>query len=486
MDLIELSAVELSGKLARREVSAREVLAAYLDRIEAVNPAVNALVDVRPELALEAASAIDDATEPPGPLAGLPLGIKDLAAARGFRFTQGSPIFADTVATDDDPVVARLRAAGAVIVGKTNTPEFGLGSHTFNQVYGVTRNPYDLGRTAGGSSGGAAAALAARMLPIADGSDTGGSLRNPASFCNVVGLRPSLGRVAAPSPYAFGRLHVHGPMGRDVRDTALLLSVMAGEDRRDPRSVPADAAAYREIAHSEPGGHLGFARSRPRVAWTPDFGGAFPVEREVLAVVEPALASMAEAGLCDVVEDHPHLSEATQVFRVLRGLLVYATLGPLVAEHGDRMKPDAAWNVQVGADLTADQIAQAELGQGRLYAATVNFFDRYDLLVTPTCQVSPFEVSTRYPRTIDGRPMRDYLEWMTLPCYLTTTAHPAISIPVGFTAGGLPVGLQVVAPFRREDLLLEYAKRIEDLVGTGHIPPDIPAGVLSEPFPHID
>lgn len=487
--LTELSAVELSHQVQSGNLSAVEVVQAHLSRIEAVNPAVNAVQDLRPEEALQQAARLDSAPHEQRaalPLAGLPTAVKDLTPAAGFRFTQGSPVFAERIAEEDALIVSRMRAAGAVIVGKTNAPEFGLGSHTFNPVYGATRNPFDLKRSAGGSSGGAAAALAARMLPIADGSDTGGSLRNPASFCNVVGLRPSLGRVpniTSSSPHS--TLSVQGPMARSVRDTALLMSVLVGEDLRDPFSADADAAPYLAISRTNPHEAPPGAPTRPRAAWTPDFSGMLPVEQEVLNVLEPVVARLAAEGW--VVEaDHPDLRGAADAFRTLRGLQMLAALGPVAEQHAERMKSDALWNINVGRDVTGEDAARAQRLQGQAFRRTAELLSDYDVLITPTCQAAPFPTEHRYPRTINGVQMRDYLEWMTLPSIITVTNHPAISIPVGFTPSGLPVGLQVVGRFRREAELLAVAARVEDLCGTGDAVPQLDLDTTYEKFPVIE
>ena len=494
-ELTSRSACQLAADVRSGELSAEEVLQAHLERIDAVNPAVNAIDDLQPEKALAQARAIDSTAGTERQqltLAGLPVAVKDLSPAAGFRFTQGSPIFKDRVAEADALIVSRMRAAGAVVVGKTNTPEFGLGSHTFNPVNGVTRNPYDLTGTAGGSSGGAAAALAARMLPIADGSDTGGSLRNPASFCNVVGLRPSLGRVPnIPSGFPYSTISVKGPMARTVRDAALLMSTMVGSDPRDPLSVVDDPSGYLHVAESSPGSRLG--KQRLRAAWTPDFGGSFPVARNVLDVLEPVVHRLAEAGV-HVEADYPDLPEAKETFGTLRGLQLLASLGGLVEDDPDRVKEDARWNVEVGRRLTGEQVARAQRGQGESFQRMADFLvsgrsenqgGKYDILITPTCQVAPFPVEERFPRRINGVQMNDYLDWMTLPSIITVTSHPAISIPVGFTPGGRPVGLQIVGAYRQEASLLEYAKRIEDLCGTGSEAPQTDFSVTHDRFPAI-
>ncbi|WP_193078230.1 amidase [Brevibacterium aurantiacum] len=486
LDLDDATALDLVTSVQRGESTATQVVSAHLERIEAVNPTVNALLDVHPEEALAEADRIDrlSAAERKNmPLAGLPVAVKDLIPAAGFRHTQGSPIFSTRIASLDHIVVSRMKRAGAVVVAKSNTPEFGLGSHTFNSVTGLTRNPYSLEHSAGGSSGGAAAALAARMLPIADGSDTGGSLRNPASFCNVVGLRPSLGTVPnSPNGLAYGTLSVKGPMARTVRDTAHLLTSMVGFTATDPFSYPADTSALQEVAMSAVGSAHG--EQKITAAYTLDFSGMFPVADSVRSVVEAAVAELSGTDF-QIKHAHPQLAEAKEAFRTLRGLQMLATLGPVADEHGDQMKEDALWNVEAGRSVTAQQVSSAMSAQSRSWSAMADFLRHVDVLITPTVQVPPFDVRMRYPREIDGASMSDYLDWMTLPSIITTTNHPAVSIPVGFTHTGLPVGIQMVGRFRGEARLLEIAKRVEDRIGSWRAAPHIDRTRPLDRFPDI-
>jgi amidase len=480
MQLNHRSAAELGTLMRSGELSAVEVMEAHIAEIERVNPVVNAIVDFQPERAVAEARRLDRAWRKDarhGALYGLPVAHKDLIPAAGFRFTQGSPIFGDRVAQVDHTVVERIKAAGAIAVGKTNVPEFGLGSHTFNDVYGVTRNPYSLDRTAGGSSGGAAAALATWMLPIADGSDTGGSLRNPASFCNVVGFRPSPGRVPSwPDANAFGRLSVKGPMARTVTDLALLMSVLVGADPRSPWSAEADASAYFPVRREE--------RS-VRVAWSPDLGGQAVVARDVLDALEPVVAGMQSHGW-QVELVTPDLSGAVETFRVLRALQMQVTLGHVVEANPGRVKSDAVWNVEEGAKLDGPTIARAEQTATKLFHTMREFFQSFDLLVTPTCQVVPFHVATRYPRSIDGAPMHDYLEWMNLPSAITATGCPAISVPAAFTPDGLPVGLQLVGPRLQEDRLLALALAFEESCDASARRPDVQVDTPLPRFVDVD
>lgn len=487
LGLDDSTALELVARIQRGEFTAAQVVTAHLERIEAANPNINALLDVHPEEALSEAHRIDRlslAERQNLPLAGLPVAVKDLIPAAGFRHTQGSPIFSTRVALRDHIVVSRMKQAGAVVIAKSNTPEFGLGSHTYNSVTGLTRNPYSLEHSAGGSSGGAAAALASRMLPIADGSDTGGSLRNPASFCNVVGLRPSLGTVPnSPNGLAYGTLSVKGPMARTVRDTAHLLASMVGFTSVDPFSYSVDTTALSEVATSAVGATLG--EQKITAAYSLDFSGMFPVADSVRSVVEAAVAELSGADF-QVKPRHPLLSEAKEAFRTLRGLQMLATLGPLADKHSDQMKDDALWNVEAGRRVSGQDASEALGAQSRSWSEMAEFLTNADVLITPTVQVPPFDVRMRYPREIDGTAMSDYLDWMTLPSIITTTNHPAISIPVGFTSSGLPVGIQLVGRFRDEARLLEIAKRIEDRIGSWKSAPDVDCTTRVDRFPVIN
>ncbi len=453
-DLCFLPAVTLARRLHEGDVSAREVLAAHLAQIEATNPAVNAIVTLATERAEAAAAEADERfarNEPLGSLHGLPIAHKDLALTAGLRTTFGSPIFADFVPTQDDLFVDRIRAAGAIVVGKTNTPELGAGSQTFNPVFGPTRNPYDLARTAGGSSGGAAAALASGMVPIADGSDLGGSLRNPASFCNVVGFRPSPGRVPSwPSLNSRERLAVDGPMGRTVQDAALLLSVMAGPDPRVPISLPDPGDGFAPPLDADV--------ATPLVAWAPSCGGAMPVDAEVAFAVDAARDAFASIG-CRTQEAFPDLDGAREVFFTMRAHAFASNLGPLLDEHRDHMKATVVWNIEEGRKLTGTDLGAAERRWTTLTERVAVFFTTYDFLVMPVSQVAPFGVHLEFPTEVDGTPMATYLDWMESCWSITVTEHPAISVPCGFTDDGLPIGVQIVG--RRGDdlgvLRLAYA-----------------------------
>lgn len=451
-----MSATELTASMRDGTLSASEVLDAHIERIERLNPTINALV------ALDLDNAVDQATDldkhwnknsVKGPLYGLPTAHKDILPTKGIRTTRGSRIFADDIPVTDHIVVERMKNAGAITIGKTNVPELGLGSHTFNDVYGLTRNPYDLGKSAGGSSGGAAAALAARLIPIADGSDTGGSLRNPASFCNVVGLRPTPGRVPSwPEAAAWGRLSVKGPMARTVQDAGLLLSVLAGPDPRSPMSLDSPGHAFLGPYTSQVEG--------TRIAWSADLDGTVPVEPAVVNALVPALDAFTQLG-CTFDTAAPDLVDAASTFETLRAWQCAYSMGPLLDQHRGQLKADAIWNIEQGRRLTASDIGQAEIAQTRIHHAMRAFFERYDFLVTPVSQVVPFDGEITYPTEINGQVMANYLEWMRLPSIISVTGCPAISVPAAFTASGLPVGLQIIAPPRAEKQLLQIAHAFE-------------------------
>jgi amidase len=448
-------AIELAALIRSRQLSARELTDACLARIDELDGRVNAVVTLDAEGARTAADAADAALaagEEVGPLHGLPVAHKDTHATGGMRTTWGSPL-ADTVPTDDELVVARLRAAGTVRVGKTNVPEFAAGSHTFNRLFGVTHNPYRHGLSAGGSSGGAAAALAAGLVPVAEGSDFGGSLRNPAAFCNVVGLRPTPGRVPTwPAAMGWSQLSVQGPMGRTVADVALVLSAVAGPDRRVPISLGDPGAPFAAPLPERLDGL--------RVAWAPDLGGRVRVDPAITSVLSRSVAVFEELG-ATVEADCPDLSGADDVFGTLRAWVYDATFSDLATQHPDELKESIRWNASLGAGLTGADIARAEMAHTALYERVVGFFDRHDVLLAPTTQVLPFPVEQEYPTEIDGQPLEDYLAWMRSCTLITPTGCPALSVPGGFTPDGLPVGLQVVAPPRADRRVLEVGHAFE-------------------------
>ena len=467
--LFRHSAVELRQMIGAGEVSSVEVVTAFLERITEVNPALNAIVTLVPERALDEARAADQARargEHGGPLDGLPIAIKDLVDTAGIRTTYGSPLYRDHVPEADAALVQRLRAAGAIVIGKTNTPEFGAGSHTFNPVFGVTRNPYDLGRTPGGSSGGAAAAVATGMLPFADGSDLGGSLRNPASFCNVVGLRPTPGRVPDPERNdLFDPLSVSGPIARTVADTALLLGALAKPEADTPLSMAAWSDApldlrRHEVAQKEAGQK---EVGQKKLAWSRDLGG-LPVDPAVTAALEGARGILEELG-CAVVPAEPDLAEADETFHVLRAIGFVRSLGAEVRANPGAIKETVVWNVKEGLALDAERIARAQATRTVLFRRMATFLRTYDALALPASLVPPFPVEEEWVHEIAGVKLSTYLDWMRACTRISVTAHPAISIPFAFTDDGLPVGLQLVGRYGDERGLLQLAAAIEAAAG---------------------
>lgn len=464
-DVCFLDAVELAALLRTKQLSAREVMAAHLEQIARVNPSVNAIVTFVADQAMAGAASADEALvrgQPAGPLHGLPLAHKDLFATKGIRTTLGSPIYRDDVPTADAAIVARGKAAGAITIGKTNTPEFGLGSQTFNPVFGQTLNPYDLSKTCGGSSGGAAVALACGMVPLADGSDTGGSLRNPANFCNVVGLRSSPGRVPA-GPGTWSPLNIAGPMARSVRDVALFLSCLAGPAADSPLSIREDPAKFAQPLDRDFRG--------VRIAFSPDLGG-LPVDPRVRDVLARAPQFLRGLG-AEVEEASPDFTGAEQVFQTFRAVGMVSQFSELLKTHRDRMKATAIWNIEKGLALTGEEVGAAYRLQAELFVRMQRFMSRYEFLVCPVNQVPPFDVATEYPTEIAGVQMTNYIDWMRSCWYITVTAHPAISVPAGFTPEGLPVGLQIVGRYRDEFGLLQLAAAFEGATRHGKRRPQL-------------
>lgn len=461
-DLCTRPATELAALVREREVSARELLEAHLARIDRLDGRVNAIVTRDDDAARTAADEADAQLargEVVGPLHGLPVAHKDTHATGGMRTTWGSPLHRDTVPARDELVVARLRAAGAIRVGKTNVPEFAAGSHTVNTVFGATHNPYRHGLSAGGSTGGGAAALAAGFVPLAEGSDMGGSLRNPAAFCNVVGLRPTPGRVPThPAALGWSQLSVQGPMGRTVADVALGLSVLAGPDPRVPISLSDAGSAFAAPLPTELAGL--------RVAWTPDLGGRVPVDPAITEVLTAQLSVFGDLGAV-VEEDCPDLTGADEVFGILRAWLFDATFGDLVRRSPELVKETIRWNAAAGAALTGADVGRAEVAHTKLFEAVVDFFERYDVLLAPTTQVLPFPVELEYPTSVAGVEFDDYLGWMRSCTLISATGCPALSVPGGFTPDGLPVGLQVVGPPRADRRVLEVGHAFEQATGHG-------------------
>jgi amidase len=452
-----MDAAGLGRAIASRTLSCAEVMTAFLDHIEAVNPKVNAIVALRDRGALmgEARAADEKVRRGAaiGPLHGFPHAVKDLAWVKGIRSTSGSPILKDFVPVEDTLFVERLRAAGAIFVGKTNTPEFGKGSHTYNPVHGVTGNAYDPTRSAGGSSGGAAVALALRMVPLADGSDYGGSLRNPAGWNNVFGFRTSFGVVPSPGPEVWSpTMGVVGPMARGVADLALLLSVQAGYDARAPLSVAGDGTRFLAPLEADFAGK--------RIAWLGDFNGFTPCEPGVLKVCRAALAVFEQLGCVveEAVPDYP----LEPVWRALLQLRAWHAGSGLVDYYDDPakralMKPEVVFEIESGLRLSAYDVARAGAVRSEWSAAVRRLFDRYDYLIAPTAQVFPFPVEEPWPRRIAGQEMATYHEWMKAAFLVTMSGCPALAVPAGFGPRGLPMGVQIVAPAREDMACLRLA-----------------------------
>lgn len=462
------TAREMAGAVRSKQISARELLDLHLARIREVNPVINAVVSLDEEKARASALAADEALATGaevGPLHGLPIAIKDTHAVAGWRTTFGSPVMADNVPGADELIVERIRGAGAVIMGKTNVPEFAAGSHTFNPVFGMTRNPWDTARSAGGSSGGAGAALATGMVPLADGSDMGGSLRNPASYNSVVGLRPSLGRVPEwPLYNQWESTSTGGPMARNVGDLALLLSVLAGPDPRAPLALGDPGSSFAPPLTGDLAG--------VRVALSVDLGGALEVDHAVAGIVAAQADVLTAAGAV-VANAHPDLSEAEEVFRTLRAWHFQAKLGALLAAHPGEFKQSLADNIRVGESLSGIDVAAAYTGRTTLAEKMRVFFETYDILALPVSQVPPFPADVEFPSSINGREQETYLDWMRSAYFITVTGCPAISVPAGFTEDGLPVGIQFVARHGGERHLLEVAGAYEAVTGLSHQHPSL-------------
>ena len=457
-DLVFQSAKKLARLIRTRKLSAVEVMKAHIAQIERVNPKVNAIVTFLPEAALKEAKKVDAklAKDPAkvGPLAGLPIAYKDMTVTRGIRTTFGSPIYKDNVPENDHVLVERLKTAGAITIGKTNTPEFAAGSQTFNKVFGATPNPYDLTKTCGGSSGGAAVSVACGMLPFADGSDLGASLRNPGNFCNVVGFRPTPGRTPYyPTGDAWATLSVIGPLARSVEDTAFLFSAMSGPDLRSPISITEPGSAFAKPLKRN--------FRKVRVAWSKTLGG-LPVDKRVTEVLERQRKVFESLG-CIVEEAEPDLSGADEAFHVLRAVGFVQKYAGLLKTNRDQLKDTVVWNIEEGMKLDGPRIARAMALRSDVYRRMREFMDRYEFLLLPVNQVVPFPVTQAYIDEINGVKLGNYLDWMKTCYYITVTSHPAISVPAGFTGDtpALPVGLQIVGRFRDDFGVLQLAHAFE-------------------------
>lgn len=454
-ELVFKTARQQAKLIADGEILSEELVNAHLDQIERLNPAVNAMVTMVAESALEQACEADMARidgEEMGPLYGLPIAIKDLQNTKGILTTQGSLIYKDFVPESDALIVERVKKAGAIVIGKSNTPEFGAGSQTFNAVFGSTKNPYDVGKTCGGSSGGAGVALATGMTTIATGSDLGGSLRNPAAWSNVVGIRPSPGRVpSVGGDLGWLNLSTDGPMGRTVDDVALQLSVMAGDDARSPLSLRESGTGY--------AGSLGRDFKDVRIAWSKDLGGR-PIDAENSRVTESVKHVFDDLGLI-IDDDEPDFSTTDEIFQVLRAYSFAIKHETHLRDHPEKLKKTVRWNAEQGLKQSAIDVAHAERLRTRLWEQLLGFFDKYEFLAMPVTSVPPFSIDLEYPNDINGVVPETYLDWMW-PCYtVSVTALPAMSIPAGFTKDGLPVGLQLVGRPRDEMGLLQLASAFE-------------------------
>ena len=453
-EICYLTAREIRDKIRNRDLSAVEVMEAHLAQIEKVNPTVNAIVTLHPDRALDGAKAADAAIangEALGPLHGLPTAVKDLTLTKGMRTTFGSPIYKDNVPDRDAIIVERIKKAGAIIIGKTNTPEFGAGSNTFNPVFGATLNPYDTSKTCGGSSGGAGVSLACRMLPIADGTDLGGSLRNPANFNNVVGLRPSPGRVPGVSPLGWSTLSVPGPMARTVGDLALHLSAIAGPDNRSPISIDQPGSVFAVPLERDFSG--------VRIAYMPDLDG-LPVDPRVALIIKNCVGVLESLG-CVVDEAAPDFSNADEVFKTLRAWGTASVRSELLEQHRDLIKGTIISEIEAGLKLKASDVGKAEAMRTAYFNRVNSFMNTYEFMVMPVNQVPPFEVTTEYPTEINGVQMESYIDWMKSCYYISSLGHPAASVPCGFTPEGLPVGLQIVGRHHDDFGVLQLANAFE-------------------------
>lgn len=468
-DLSAMTAVEIVALLKSRKVSPQELLDACFQRIRQVEPAINALPTLceeraRANVASVAGLAVDHAGEP-GWLGGMPLSIKDLTPVEGVRTTWGTPALADFVPEQSAPLVKLLEQRGGIVVGKSNTPEMGAGGNTFNAVHGQTRNPWDVRKNAGGSSGGAAASLAAGETWLAHGSDLAGSLRTPAAYCGVIGLRPSPGRVGGgPADLAFNHEGLQGPMARTVLDTALFLDAMCGFDPGSPLSIEAPASSFQTAVLR--------AETPVRIAYAPDLNGFAPVESEIDSVMRSALEKLQPLGTV-IEEECPDLTDLYRTYVVLRGFFWAALPGRLPDAVQAGYKPTLTENIQFGRDLTVDDLVDAHRNRSRIFADMHRFLQTFDVLACPVVGLEPGLAEVEFPASVNGEPVDDYIGWLRFSFLATATGLPALSIPVGRTRSGMPVGLQLIGPPRGEAKLLAVASVLENIVGfAGHGPID--------------
>ena len=466
-DLCFLGACEQEQLIRSKKISVTQLITAHLDQVERFNPKLNAIVTLTAESALQAAKEADaqlarqDAI---GALHGLPVAHKDLFLTKGVKTTFGSPIYKDNIPQVDSLPVERQKNAGAISLGKTNTPEFGAGSQTFNSVFGTTLNPYDLTKTCGGSSGGGAVALATGMVALADGTDLGGSLRNPANFCNLVGFRPSVGRVPTwPEQLGWYTMSVAGPMARSVEDLALMMSVLSGPDDRSPIALDTPGTIFTSPLQRNFKGC--------RVAYSEDLGG-LPLEPEVRTVMRAAREVFERIG-CEVVDTEIDLSEAGEIFMLWRAWRTELRIAPLLASHKDQLKDTVIWNAEQGLDLTGPQLARAEAKRTEIYHRMREFMNTYEFFILPVNQVAPFSVDLDYPREINGVKMNTYIDWQKTAYFISAMGNPAISVPAGFTDSGLPVGVQIVGGHRQDLAVLQMAYAFEQATQFGLKRPSI-------------
>ncbi len=461
------SAVEIAALIRAKKLSAREALAEHLKQIDRVNPQVSAIVTLVADQATAAAARADEMQargETLGPLHGLPVAHKDLIETAGVRTTFGSILFKDNVPTKDNLLVTRMRAAGAIMVGKTNTPEFGAGSQTFNPVFGATHNPYDLTKTCGGSSGGAAVALSCGMVPVASGSDMGGSLRNPAAWCNIVGFRPSFGRVPNPSARdGWATLSTNGCLGRSTADLALALSTIAGPDVSTPLSI------------NEPGSLFARPLDRSfkgvRIAWFKDLNG-IPIDPRVRTVVDAQRTTFESLG-CIVEQAEPDFAPAEVAFRILRSWGDAASYGAMFQQHPEAFKDTLSGEIREGLALSASDITRAQIAHTQMWRGFQAFLEKYEYFILPATQLPPFDVNTPWPTEINGIHLTNYIDWMKTCWYISTTGNPAASVPAGFTPQGLPVGIQIVGRDKQDFSVLQLAHAFEQANHSGKRRPNI-------------
>ena len=466
-EIVNFTATKMRQLISDKQISSVELMEAHLNQINDVNPHVNAIVTLDVDLAMNQAKKSDkllSENHQVGILQGLPTAHKDLVPTKGMRTTFGSPLYKNYIPDFSSLIVERMQSAGAITIGKTNTPEFGAGSQTYNEVFGETLNPYDLTKTCGGSSGGAAVSLASRMLPIADGSDTGGSLRNPANYCNVVGFRTSPGRVPVfPSNAGWSPTSVQGPMARNIEDCALLLAAISGPDNRVPISITEPGDTFlKSLTRSFKG---------TKIAWSSDLGG-LPVDSRTINVIESQKNVFSSIG-CEIVDDCPDFSEADESFRIWRGWGRELNQGELLKNHRESLKETMVWDIEQGVNLTGPQVGLAEKKRMSLFQKMNSFMNEYEFFICPVSQVPPFDVKQRWITEINGVQMNDFLEWMKSCYFITATAHPSISVPCGFTKDGLPVGIQIVGRYRDEFGILQFAKAFEDMTEVWKKIPDI-------------